>query len=196
MAGPSFRSMHSCTVGRFSSSSACPSISLKQQQQKQQHSPMKCDRICNIFSVGCFTSVTTNMMQFQMEMEASLVSYLIQENPCKRCTVSSPDEAHHIRNAPLQRAGVQTQLLRRLSLWGLWKDRRVNRKDIFKLRSKSLWLKFSLKLWPHLSSSKLRNINPKINNFSTDSLLSCDILCLQIPLFTLNTSGKINIWGN
>lgn len=27
MAGPSFRSIHSCTVGRFSSSSACPSIS-------------------------------------------------------------------------------------------------------------------------------------------------------------------------
>lgn len=27
MAGPSFRSIHSCTVGRFSSNSACPSIS-------------------------------------------------------------------------------------------------------------------------------------------------------------------------
>lgn len=72
MAGPSFRSMHSCTVGRFSSSSACPSISLKQRKQKQQNSPMKCDRICNIFSMECFTSETTNMMQFQMEMEASL----------------------------------------------------------------------------------------------------------------------------
>lgn len=29
MAGPSFRSMHSCTVGRFSRRSACPSISYK-----------------------------------------------------------------------------------------------------------------------------------------------------------------------
>lgn len=47
------------------------------------------------------------------------ISYLIQENPCKRCTVSCSDEANHISNAPLQGAGVQTQLLRRLSLWGL-----------------------------------------------------------------------------
>lgn len=51
------------------------------------------------------------------------VSYLIQENPSKRCTVSAPDETNHISNAPLQGTGVQTQLLRRLSLWGLWKQR-------------------------------------------------------------------------
>lgn len=29
------------------------------------------------------------------------ISYLIQENPCKRCTVSGLDEANHISNAPL-----------------------------------------------------------------------------------------------
>lgn len=44
------------------------------------------------------------------------INLLIQENPCKRCTVCGPDEANHVSNAPLQRAGVQTQLLRRLSL--------------------------------------------------------------------------------
>lgn len=33
---------------------------------------MKCDRICNILSLGCFTSETINMMQFQMEMDTSL----------------------------------------------------------------------------------------------------------------------------
>lgn len=44
------------------------------------------------------------------------ISYLIQENPRKGCTVSGPDKANHIGNAPLQGASVQAQLLRRLSL--------------------------------------------------------------------------------
>jgi len=42
--------------------------------------------------------------------------YLIQENPRERRTVGGPDEANHVGDAPLQGAGVQTQLLRRLSL--------------------------------------------------------------------------------
>lgn len=48
------------------------------------------------------------------------VNFLIQENPRKRRTVSGPDEANHISNAPLQGAGIQTQFLRRLSFWRLW----------------------------------------------------------------------------
>lgn len=71
----------------------------------------------------CFVFVTVDTIQVYnaliavewSELSVS-ISYLIQENPCKRRTVSGPDEANHISNAPLQRAGVQTQLLRRLSL--------------------------------------------------------------------------------
>lgn len=54
---------------------------------------------------------------WQVQQQKCLsINLLIHENPCKRSTVSGPDEAHHISDTPLQGAGVQTQLLRRLSL--------------------------------------------------------------------------------
>lgn len=52
-------------------------------------------------------------------IKSEYFSYLIQENPRKRRTVSGPDKANHISNAPLQGAGIQTQFLRRLSFWRL-----------------------------------------------------------------------------
>lgn len=52
-------------------------------------------------------------------IKSEYFSYLIQENPRKRRTVSGPDKTNHISNAPLQGAGIQTQFLRRLSFWRL-----------------------------------------------------------------------------
>lgn len=58
-----------------------------------------------------FNQTTDRYMHVTSHFLVCFLHYLVQEDTCQSSAVRGPDEAHHVRHAPLQGAAVQPQLL-------------------------------------------------------------------------------------